>query len=79
MNNDRRKRIQAIMDDLTAIMDRIEEIKDEEQQYADDMPDNLQDSQKHETAEETASLIGDAYDQAQEAHSTLESAKDNGK
>lgn len=46
MNNDRRKLLREQLDILESVKTEIESLKDEEQDYADNMPDNLQDSEK---------------------------------
>lgn len=69
MNNTRRKQIKEILkkvDDLQAlaadIASMIEEVKDEEQDYMDNMPENLQGSERYSKAEEAV----DALDTAQQ-------------
>ena len=52
MNNARRKEISKIRDDLASLYSDIETLMDEEQEYLDNMPENLQGSEKYETAED---------------------------
>jgi len=40
----------------------IEALRDEEQEYADNMPESLQSSEKHDTAENAVSSMDEAID-----------------
>lgn len=62
MNKDRRARIQALIDKLEGIKEDIDFIKDEEQEYYDNMPESIQ--------------AGERGDKAQEAIDNLESTLD---
>ena len=62
MNNNRRARIQALIDKLEDIKEDIDSIKDEEQGYYDNMPESIQ--------------AGERGDKAQEAIDNLESTLD---
>ena len=62
MNNDRRARIQALINKLEDIKEDIDFIKDEEQEYYDNMPESIQ--------------AGERGDKAQEAIDNLESTLD---
>lgn len=62
MNNNRRARIQALIDKLEDIKEDIDFIKDEEQEYYDNMPESIQ--------------AGERGDKAQEAIDNLESTLD---
>lgn len=69
MNNDRRKRLQDLQEKGNALNDRltdlmseyeslqaeIEEVKDEEQNYYDNMPESLQGGEKGSAAEQVVS------------------------
>ena len=69
MNITRRKALEAIYDKLVELRDELESIKDEEQEYADNMPENLQGGERHEAAENAVYGMEDAL-------SDLESAAD---
>jgi len=79
MNNDRRKRIDAILEDLaklTAAIDAlpdsgdissaIEEIAGEEREYYDNMHENLQGGERGEIAEQAASNMEEAQGEMDE-------------
>ena len=81
MNNTRRKAIRELSDkisDLIALLDTykndIEPHRDDEQGYLDCMPENLQSSEKHDTAEEAVSHLEDAISNLDDAYSSLENA-----
>lgn len=72
MNNDRRKRIATIIVKVAALSDvfdelrgEIEEVRDEEQEYYDNMPESLQGGEKGDVAQA-------AVDALEEAISALE-------
>lgn len=69
MNNSRRKAIHAIMDKLSDIQNQIDalkndiiSIKDEEQKYVDNIPENMQHGERCFVAEKAISNIDDAED-----------------
>jgi uncharacterized coiled-coil DUF342 family protein len=69
MNKDRRKAIDALLErieqlktDIDALASEIETIKDEEQDYYDNMPESFQDGDKGQRAQEAI----DALDNAQQ-------------
>lgn len=74
MNNDRRKTIQEIMEKLTDLKDSLEMVQEEEQEYKDNMPENLQGSEKYEKAESSSEALYEAVSQLEEAVSNLETA-----
>lgn len=62
MNNERRKQIQKIMDQLADIRLEIETIQDEEQEYFDRMPESLQSGEKGTKSEEAVEFLDNAAD-----------------
>lgn len=90
MNNERRKAIGEIADqiangdlgDLDGIASNIEALRDEEQEYLDNMPENLQTSERGTAAEQAVSQLDTAADAVRtmldslnEATTALEEAK----
>lgn len=67
MNKNRRKLLQQQLDILQQVKAEIESLKDDEQQYADDIPENLQNSNKHTTAEQAVSNLEYAISKINEA------------
>jgi hypothetical protein len=69
MNNTRRKEIgkiisraEALRDELENIMMDIEVIRDEEEEYIDNVPENLQGTERYEMAEEALSNLESALE-----------------
>ena len=70
MNNERRKRLEELRVKIEAIQSIVEEIREEEQDYMDNMPENLQGSERYEKAE-------CAVDELYSAYESLETAADS--
>ena len=70
MNNLRRENLQVLLTQLAEIQDTLEVIKDQEEEYCGNIPENLQGSERSEKA-------GAACDSLDEAVSNLEEAVDN--
>ena len=51
MNKQRRKDIDTIIQSLEETREQIQTVLDEEQEYLDNIPENLKNSERHETAE----------------------------
>ena len=67
MNNDRRNRLQEVKESLDDVISQIEEIKDEEQEALDNMPESLQQSERGDTMDEAISAIGGVQQAIDEA------------
>lgn len=65
MNKSRRKKIQDIKDKLLDLLTEIEEIRDEEQEAYDNLPESLQEGEK-------GTMMSDAIDNLDSAYSSLE-------
>lgn len=65
MNKERRKKIGKAIEALEEIKEIIEILKDEEQEYFDNMPDNLRESEKGNRAEEDVGSLESAEDSLQ--------------
>lgn len=75
MNAKRRKRIDVLLAQLAAIQEELEEISQEEQDYLDNIPENLMESEKYSTAEENCENLTAALDSLTEVMDYLESSK----
>lgn len=71
MNNVRRKRIINLSDKLSELKEELEIIAEEEQEYIDNIPENLQNSERYERADETLSNLNDAADTLDEVIESL--------
>ena len=74
MNKNRRKALEKIHEKLEGLMLEIEELQQEEQEYADNMPENLQGSEKHEKAETAAYALDEARESIQSCIDSIEEA-----
>lgn len=61
MNKDRRRRLQCVADTLNDAMAELMEIKDEEQDAFDNLPDSLQDSVRGEAMQEAIDTMDEWY------------------
>ena len=74
MNKQRRKAINDISDSVRDLQTKIDNLKDAEQDYYDNMPENLQESERGEIAEEAIDNLQSAYDSLEDAINSLDSA-----
>ncbi len=74
MNNQRRKEIEAVLNELADLRYRIETIQSEEQDAYDNMPEGLQQSELGQKAEETCSRLDDAITAFDDLESALNDA-----
>lgn len=74
MNSKRRKMIYEIIRDLQSALYRLESVKDEEEYYFDNMPENLQGSIRGEESQDAINALEDAYDSLSEAIDSIELA-----
>lgn len=75
MNQDRRKQIDEAAGMLQDALALIEQIRDEEQEAFDNMPESLQQSDRGIASEEAANDLSEAVDNITETIDTLENAK----
>ena len=75
MNKQRRKDIDTIIEALEEIRAQIQFVLEEEQEYLDNMPENLQNSEKHETAETAVEELKETDGSIDDIIEHLENAK----
>ena len=82
MNKQRRKnineiipRIETLMQELEYLKEDVDTILSEEQEYLDNIPENLQGSERYEIAESAISNLEDSMDQIDDAIAALEESK----
>ena len=75
MNNVRRKKLAGIVSSLESAQELLEELRDEEQDYLDNMPESLQSSDKYSIREEAIENMESAIDSINEVIDYVESAK----
>lgn len=74
MNRERRKALQAIVDQLETLQMQLEEIQTEEEDYRDNFPENLQSGARYERTEEICESLSDAVSSLEDATSSIEEA-----
>ena len=74
MNKNRRKALKALMDQLEDIKSSLEEIQSEEEDYRDNIPENLQGSERYEIADTACDNLYDAVSSLEDAISSIEAA-----
>ena len=74
MNKIRRKNLQTIIDRLEGIKADLEEITYEEEEYRDNIPENLQSSEKYERADGACDNLNDAADTLDEVIDSITTA-----
>lgn len=72
MNKQRRKEISDILSALQDLHARLETVKDEEQEYYDNMPESFQNGEKGQAAEQTISNLEDAHSELESCINNLE-------
>jgi phosphoglycerate-specific signal transduction histidine kinase len=76
MNPPRREKIQTIITQLSEIQEKVEDLKDEEQESLDNMPEGLQYTTRYEHYESGMSCIEDALKGLKDAIEWLDLAKE---
>jgi len=71
MNKERRKQIKKTAELIEELMTALEGLKDEEQEYYDNMPDNFQSGEKGDKAQTAIDTLEAAICQIQSAVETL--------
>lgn len=74
MNKERRKEIERAISMLLEAEAILSEARDQEQEYYDNMPENLQGSEKGDTAAQAASELEDACSNVEDAIRAAENA-----
>ena len=72
MNKARRKTLAEAMDLMYRAKDILEGVRDEEEEAFNNIPENLEGSERYETAEQTLDTINEAYDSLEEMLENLE-------
>lgn len=74
MNNTRRKQIKNIISKLSDIKNEIDDIAVDEEDCLDNIPENLQESERYEKSEAALENLNDALDTVDELIEYLEEA-----
>lgn len=76
MNKARRKELERAIELMEEARDIIEDCKAEEEEYLENMPENLQYSEKHDIAEATVEAMERAVESVEDAISNAEEASE---
>jgi hypothetical protein len=72
MNAPRRKELQAIHNLITEARDRLMVVKDDEEEYLFNMPENLQNSERYTNTEEMVESLEECLDELDTILETIE-------
>ena len=75
MNNKRRERLKAIIKTLDSVINALELIKDEEEDYMSNIPENLQGGERYSMAEDACNCLEEAIESIEEAIESIEEAR----
>ena len=76
MNKARRKAIDEVISKIEEAKELLENLQAEEEEYRDNMPENLQGSERYEAADAAVDNMSSAVDALDEAISSIESAQE---
>lgn len=74
MNNTRRKSLTDIKDRIESLKSDLETLLEEENDYLDNIPENMQGGERYEKAENAVSSLENAVSSLEEAMDDIESA-----
>ena len=73
MNNQRRKELKSLQKQLELVKEMLERVRDDEEEYHDNIPDNLQDSERAMMSEEAIDTLTEIAEDLENSISELES------
>lgn len=76
MNKARRKALDGVISKIEEAKELLENLQAEEEEYRDNMPENLQGSERYEAADAAVDNMSSAVDALDEAISSIESAQE---
>ena len=74
MNKERRKSLREIQSKLDRLGQDLETLKEEEEEYRDNRPENLQESDRYKRADEVCDLLQEALESMDNAYQQIEEA-----
>lgn len=74
MNRIRRKALNDVKDQIEMLRCTLEQLAEEEEEYRDNMPENLQGSERYEKADEACDSLSSALDSLDEAVEHIDEA-----
>lgn len=76
VNAERRKQLDKVLEAVSAARADLESLRDEEQEYFDNMPESFQSGEKGQAAEAAIEAMEEAIGSLEEAEGTIETAKE---
>lgn len=76
MNKLRRKTLQELYDIIAEAKDNLDAVRGEEEEYKDNIPENLQSSERYERAEAAVDALESAVSSLEEALDYIEEAQE---
>ncbi len=76
MNKARRKALDEVISKIEEAKELLENLQAEEEEYRDNMPENLQGSERYEAADAAVDNMSSAVDALDEAISSIEGAQE---
>lgn len=76
MNKARRKALDEVISKIEEAKELLENLQAEEEEYRDNIPENLQGSERYEAADAAVDNMSSAVDALDEAISSIESAQE---
>lgn len=74
MNAERRKALTLLQGEMMDIVERLNQLKDEEQDYKDNMPENMQSGEKGDKADTAISELETAIENIESASANIDEA-----
>lgn len=74
MNKDRRKRIRSVIQTIQNCADIVDNIRDEEETAMDNLPENIQESDRYTAMEDAVAYLEEAGEALSEAIQNMEGA-----
>lgn len=75
MNKQRRKELDRIIEDIDSLKERVDELYSEEEEYKENMPENMHCGDKYYASEEAIESMQSCIESLDEAVSYLQEAK----
>ena len=76
MNRPRRNKLDTLIERINLIREELECVMNDEKEYRDSIPENLQGSKKYTKSDEACDSLQEAIDQLEEVTSSIESAQE---
>ena len=74
MNKERRKTRQEISEQLESLKSDLASVQSDEEEYRDNIPENMQSGERYERAEAACDSLAEAVSQLEDAISSIETA-----